>query len=495
LNTANIYSTGTQTIQTGSSTTIGETIVSQGTGVPGYISQTSGAGGGPWGSLSVSVGQYLLMVTGNYSTTFPTDTLGNTFTLLSSVGGCFGGSGGGVCVFGAPVVHAGTDQFRTSGYTALVSTLSNINLANPFDTDAFSFELSLVTGANPLSYTINPTSTSDMILSYFYINGGGCTGSFTVPSGFTNEFSQTTTPLNINALTSNAGTVTANWTATLSAFPCGADNFAGLIALHSASGFVQGAPYETFVNGLTGQTNSNVDQYGRYQDPQSAGYPGDSPTLNGVAAGGATVYDTTNNRLDYFNVANGWSFLVDNVYLAAQGFATNAAIGTAVTAAVASLPDGYTTQETGGVAPIKAIGVQSGTTAPTGACTHNGLWNFTADGKATYCNGTTWVNVNVGGTPRTCNANGCYTIASDGTYDEDIISQAISNNATTNLTLPASIPTAIMSNVCNDDGGRVQSGNTQPVGSNFVGLTAPYTVIQVLSPATGVSVSCHIRGY
>jgi hypothetical protein len=96
---------------------------------------------------------------------------------------------------------------------------------------------------------------------------------------------------------------------------------------------------------------------------------------------------------------------------------------------------------------------------------------------------------------RTCNSNGCYQQTSDGTYTEWTISTALNNNTPTTVTLPHSIPTAILGINCTDNSGRVQSGNDQPIGANYVGLSAPYSTFYANTPASGVSALCTIWGY
>lgn len=98
--------------------------------------------------------------------------------------------------------------------------------------------------------------------------------------------------------------------------------------------------------------------------------------------------------------------------------------------------------------------------------------------------------------------NGSYTatpVTVSGTpetlYDEDVDTGALGNNTTTTVTLPHSIPATVLSIVCSDNSSRVQSGNTQAIGANVAGQSAPFTSIQVLTSATGENASCRVRGY
>ena len=99
------------------------------------------------------------------------------------------------------------------------------------------------------------------------------------------------------------------------------------------------------------------------------------------------------------------------------------------------------------------------------------------------------------GTVHTSGTNGYYTIAADGTITDYVNTGALNNNTPTTITLPHQITTTVMSAVCTDNGGRVQSGNDQPVGVNFVGLSAPFTTMFVNTPATGVTAYCIVVGY
>ena len=90
----------------------------------------------------------------------------------------------------------------------------------------------------------------------------------------------------------------------------------------------------------------------------------------------------------------------------------------------------------------------------------------------------------------------CTVSASPQTcYEEDVNTGSLNNNTTTTVTLPHSLSTAVFSIVCTDNGSRVQSGNDQAVGANISGQIAPFSTIQVNTPASGMSAYCVVRGY
>ena len=96
--------------------------------------------------------------------------------------------------------------------------------------------------------------------------------------------------------------------------------------------------------------------------------------------------------------------------------------------------------------------------------------------------------------PRTCVGAGCYKVEEDGTIWE-WVNTPVPNNAVASVTLPFTIPTAIMSIVCSDNGTRVQSGNDQAVGANVAGQSAPFSSFSINSPATSMNAYCTITGY
>ena len=157
------------------------------------------------------------------------------------------------------------------------------------------------------------------------------------------------------------------------------------------------------------------------------------------------------------------------------------------------------TQLTGDVAAGPGSGSQAATLAATGSAgscgdaTHSCGLTFDSKGRET-ARSNNLITINQG-TAYTTGTNGGYTIAWDGTIDEDVNTGAIADNTPTSVTLPYSIPTGVYSCVCSDNGGRVQSGNDQPVGCNVVGLSAPFTTINVNSPATSMSAYCRVRGH
>lgn len=117
-----------------------------------------------------------------------------------------------------------------------------------------------------------------------------------------------------------------------------------------------------------------------------------------------------------------------------------------------------------------------------------------AAGKLAIATGASAATWQTPGTALTSGTNGFYTIDLNGTIDEDVNTGALNNNTPTTVTLPHAIPTTFASCVCSDNGARVQSGNDQPVGCNISGQSAPFTSIQVNTPATTVSAYCRVRG-
>lgn len=80
-------------------------------------------------------------------------------------------------------------------------------------------------------------------------------------------------------------------------------------------------------------------------------------------------------------------------------------------------------------------------------------------------------------------------------YTEWVNTPTLGNNVTSTVTLPHSLPNGVFVSTCSDNGGRVQTGNDQPVGANFSGQTAPISTVQVNTPSTGVSAFCIVIGY
>lgn len=115
-----------------------------------------------------------------------------------------------------------------------------------------------------------------------------------------------------------------------------------------------------------------------------------------------------------------------------------------------------------------------------------------AKGLVTGC---TPIAVVPGGTARTCNANGCYAIAADGTITEWINTGSLPDNTPDTLTPPLAVPSLVLSCTCTDNGGHVQSGNIRPVGCNVAGLSPPYGIFYVTATGTGASAYCTLVGY
>lgn len=79
---------------------------------------------------------------------------------------------------------------------------------------------------------------------------------------------------------------------------------------------------------------------------------------------------------------------------------------------------------------------------------------------------------------------------------ERINTGLLNNGSTTTVSLIQSIPNGIMGDpVCSDNSGRVQGGNTQPVGANFVGGSAPFSTFAVWVGATSENAMCDVYGW
>lgn len=89
----------------------------------------------------------------------------------------------------------------------------------------------------------------------------------------------------------------------------------------------------------------------------------------------------------------------------------------------------------------------------------------------------------VGGVAKTC-------------VEEDISTGALNNASTTTVPLIETLTGGILGDpVCSDNSSRVQTGNTQPVGANFVGGTSPFTSFSVWVGATSENAECIVKGY
>lgn len=89
----------------------------------------------------------------------------------------------------------------------------------------------------------------------------------------------------------------------------------------------------------------------------------------------------------------------------------------------------------------------------------------------------------VGGVAKTC-------------VEEHISTGALNNASITTVPLIETLTGGILGDpVCSDNSGRVQTGNTQPIGANFAGGTAPFTSFSVWVGATSEDAECIVKGY
>lgn len=94
----------------------------------------------------------------------------------------------------------------------------------------------------------------------------------------------------------------------------------------------------------------------------------------------------------------------------------------------------------------------------------------------------------------TCVTHGCYQIDPSGLITEILDTGALNNNTPTSVSLLIPIPTAYIGGNCTDNGSRVQTGSPQALGVNVVGLSAPFSTVNVTFPATGGNASCTLYG-
>jgi hypothetical protein len=94
----------------------------------------------------------------------------------------------------------------------------------------------------------------------------------------------------------------------------------------------------------------------------------------------------------------------------------------------------------------------------------------------------------------TTGTNGWWRTDIDGLIEEYVNTPGLNTNTTTTVTLPHAIPTSFISCVCSDNSGRVQTGNTQAVGCNVSGQSAPFSTVQILTQASSMTAYCHVTG-
>lgn len=217
--------------------------------------------------------------------------------------------------------------------------------------------------------------------------------------------------------------------------------------------------------------------------------------LNGdVTAGPGTGNQTATLKTVNSNVgACGDATNVAVVTLDAQGRST------ACTATPITFPAGGITELTGDVTAGPGSGSQAATlktvNSNVGTCgdaSNVPVVVLDAQGRTTSCTPTPVVP---GGTARTCNGNGCYTIAADGTIFEWVNTGSLPDNTPVTLTLPVSIPSVVLSITCTTNDSHVQGGNIRPVGANVAALSPAFTTFYVTATGTGASAYCEIVGY
>lgn len=292
-NQANTFTTGTQKFQTGSPTTVG--VVVQGatgaTTTPSFVQSNSAYTTNTSTSVAftsnVTAGHAIVVAEGAYlssgacSGSTVTDTLGNTYTLVTGTNVHYTH-----CVFIALNSPGGADTVTvTNGNSFIgVGIHEYANVATASAVDASS-----VTAG--LSSTITTTQT-DLIFTSLQINGSS-TGS---ASGYTvrvNDLSQNGTGSQLFTADAQmaAGTITPTWTAS------GASSGADVIAVAlKGGGTPQSVDLQQWQNS-SGTVLSAVNSQGQVVLPTTAGNPINAPTAGSLAynsnTGQPMVYNGT----------------------------------------------------------------------------------------------------------------------------------------------------------------------------------------------------------
>lgn len=133
-----------------------------------------------------------------------------------------------------------------------------------------------------------------------------------------------------------------------------------------------------------------------------------------------------------------------------------------------------------------------------------GLGTAHVAGHAFDCSGTgcpgaapAWVSASSGLSSGFVETYPCTVSSVAHTCIHERINTGLLNNASpTTVSLIQSIPNGILGDpVCSDNSGRVQTGNTQPVGANFVGGSAPFSTFTVWVGATSENAMCDVYGW
>lgn len=421
-NSANTHTTGTQLVETGTTTTVGRQIQASGFVVANIIQHNTSAAalnGGSAVSAAVSAGEVQLAQTCRNDTTAPTSSLGNTYSTLQS-NSCINGQNGELFISNPTV--GGTDTINippigdSSPGGSFFLNISGIPTSSPLD-GANSVVAS--TGTGTVTPSVTTTNANDLLILFSDAENSPCAP--VNPAGWTQldlVNSGTGEALLSYRRVSSTGTYSA--AVTFSGGSCSGTNVGATIyALKISATFVQAADFDEWLDS-SGIVRARIGPNFDFEPPQSAGTPVFVPDQPG-----AIVYDTTNHAEKFYSDTLSW-----------QTFAT--------LAGAQSL-----------LAPTRGTGT-NGSYTVTPTLISSVLTNY---------------------------------------YDEDVNTGTLNNATTTTVTIPHSLATAVDSCVCADNSSRVQSGNTQPIGCNISGQSAPFATIQVWVGATGESAFCRVRGY
>lgn len=310
LDTSNTFATGTQTIDSGSPSTVAQVITGQGVATGSIIANSSPVSSSSISLPNVAVGEVevvLVQFTGHT----PTSSLGNVFTLRYTL------PGNVAQIYTSPVTVPGTTDTLSNGCCYSTGFLvTSVNTTTPFDVGSMA-AYSATGGTDPISASITPSLANDMIVQFDANSASPC--SMTAASGFT-PFALG--PLNSGAsllATLNASStspISANWTNTCSSTGSG---WVGLIALQTSSTFTQGTDLSRWTDS-SNDVLSGVDKIGRQFLASHAGLPTDIPNNNPTTGNpeNPLVYDSTNNAVAYYNFLHSWTHLVDKYNAATE---------------------------------------------------------------------------------------------------------------------------------------------------------------------------------
>jgi hypothetical protein len=274
-NTSNTFTTGTQAISTGASTTVGLTVSgSSAAATPTFVQGTSNAtlASGPTKTLAFSSNtvaghSILVSVYAPTGTASVTDTQGNTFTQVAtdtSIGG-----GRQTYVFAACGTTGGAD---TVSFTTTASFISSMTILEYSGTSTSScVDTNISTGGTGYSspVTVGPvtTSQSDLIFTVFFRQGSAISAS---ASGYTNRTSTTSGGLSDSLQTADKNVVTPGSVSVVWSETTGSAGFSSMIvALKALVTSGQTADLQQWKS-PTGTVISSIKADGSFSGPVSS---------------------------------------------------------------------------------------------------------------------------------------------------------------------------------------------------------------------------------